>query len=236
MYANLTIAAVIPAFNEERLIGRTLSTIPTFVDRVIVVDDASSDRTVTEALAAGGRRLQLVRHPKNRGVGAAIATGYRESLALGCDIAVVMGGDAQMDPEEMDRLVEPIALGRADYVKGNRLSHPELQSRMPRSRLLGNRVLSAATRMATGAPDLRDSQCGYTAISRQALLALDLDRLWPRYGYPNDLLGHLYRAGLRVAQRPVTPIYGEEQSGIRAVTAIPTFSFLLARSWVRRMV
>ncbi|MFT5431494.1 MAG: glycosyltransferase involved in cell wall biosynthesis [Myxococcota bacterium] len=229
MYGRMRVAAVVPAYNEERLIERTLTTLPRFVDGIIVVDDGSRDRTVLRAEQVDDARITVVKHRKNRGVGAAIVTGYRHVLASDFDVAVVVGGDAQMDPLEMDRLLEPIAIGAADYVKGDRMSHPELETRMPKNRRIGNQVLTALTRVATGAAEIRDSQCGYTAITRQALEQLPLERVWPRYGYPNDILGWMTRAGLRVVDRPVTPIYGEEVSGIRPLTIVPTLAFVLAR-------
>lgn len=234
VYGRIRVAAVIPAYNEERLVGRTVGTIPAFVDHVVLVDDASRDATSAEARRAGDSRLSVLRHPANRGVGAAIVTGYREALRLGADAAVVVAGDGQMDPTEMERLLEPLASGAADYVKGNRLDHPELRRRMPAVRRVGNRALTFLTRVAVGDTTLQDSQCGYTAISRRALEALPLERVWPRYGYPNDLIGQLQLAGLRVVDRPVTPIYGSERSGIRPVTFVPMLGFVLARSWVRR--
>lgn len=233
MYAGLTIAAVVPAYNEERLVGRTVETLPSCVDHVLLIDDGSWDGTVAEARAAGDGRLSVIQHPKNRGVGAAIVTGYERALALGADVCVVLGADGQMDPDEIVRLLEPIAVDDADYVKGNRLQHPELELRMPVTRRIGNRVLTSLTQAALRRGDLGDSQCGFTAINRRALERVPLRRVWPRYGYPNDLLAHLLERGLRVAERPVTPIYGDEESGIRPLREIPTFSFVLARAWLR---
>ncbi len=234
MYGRRRVAVVVPAYNEARLIGRTVAGLPRWVDEIIVVDDGSRDDTAAVAHSTGRSGLTLLQHSKNRGVGAAIVTGYREALRLGVDIAVVVGGDAQMDPNEMDRLIEPIAIGAADYVKGNRLVHRDVERRMPRPRLIANRMLTGLTRLALGRGDFGDSQCGYTAISRHALLAVPLDRVWPRYGYPNDLLGWLLAAGLRIAERPVTPIYGEERSHIHPLTIGPTMALVLARTWWRR--
>ena len=139
-----------------------------------------------------------------------------------------------MDPEEMVRLVEPVIAKTADYVKGDRLGHPDVRIRMPVARYWANSLLTVATRWATGMRQLRDSQCGYTAISSAALSALPLDTLWPRYGYPNDLLALLIQHGFRVADRPVTPIYANETSGIHPITIGPTMLFVLTRAWVRR--
>ncbi|MDW8283599.1 MAG: glycosyltransferase family 2 protein [Myxococcales bacterium] len=236
MFHGLRVAVVVPAYNEEVKVGATVRGIPDWVDHVLVVDDASWDGTARSARLVARRGLEVIRHERNCGVGAAIATGYRRSLRLGCDVACVMAGDGQMDPRDLPQLIQPIADGQADYVKGNRFLRPEVWRVMPPSRLVGNIVLSVLTRISSGYWDLFDSQCGYTAASRRALLALDLDRVFPRYGYPNDLLARLNVAGLRVAEAPVRAIYGPGwRSGITLRTALYPVSWVLVRSLLWRL-
>jgi glycosyltransferase involved in cell wall biosynthesis len=239
MYRALRIAVVIPAFNERRAIAPTIAGIPALVDDIIVVDDASLDDTSARAEAAALRsaaRVDVLRHPTNRGVGAAIATGYRRALAAGVDVAVVMAGDGQMDPEDLPALLDPIADGAADYVKGNRFLHPDIWTTMPPSRIFGNALLSAATRLTSGYRHVFDSQCGYTAIHKAALERIELDALWARYGYPNDLLSRLHVAGMRVVDVPVRPIYGAHwKSGIHLGTALHPIPWVLLRSWGTRI-
>jgi len=234
MYRQLRVGVVIPAFNETRAIAKTVATIPDFVDAVIVVDDCSSDDTSDRARV--NPDVVVVRHAENRGVGAAIATGYRHALETGLDVAVVMGGDGQMDPRDMPALLDPIAAGHADYVKGNRFLHPDVWREMPPARIVGNMLLSAATRVTSGYKHVFDSQCGYTAIHARALAKIDLDELWTRYGYPNDLLSRLNIAGVRVADVAVRPIYGEHwKSGIHLGTALHPIPWVLLRSWGTRL-
>jgi len=237
MYRQLRVAVVIPAFNEERAIAAAVAGVPDFVDLVVVVDDASADATSAEAQAAtGARRAVVVRHAENRGVGAALVTGYRAALDDGCDVVAVMAGDGQMDPADLPALLDPIADGAADYVKGNRFMHPEVWTAMPPARIVGNLVLSAATRVTSGYRHVFDSQCGYTAIHARALAAIDLDGLFPRYGYPNDLLSRLHVAAMRVVDVPVRPIYGPHwKSGIHLGTALHPISWVLLRSWGTRL-
>ena len=118
-----TVAAVIPAYNEERQIARVIQTMPECVDRIYIIDDGSRDRTaeVVRTFADLNGRLVLLSHPTNRGVGAAVVSGYKRVLADGIDVAVVMGGDAQMAPDDLPRIAGPVAEGAADYVKNNRL-------------------------------------------------------------------------------------------------------------------
>lgn len=228
------IAVVVPAYNERTRIANTLRSIPAYVDRVIVVDDGSRDGTSDAAAAVADERVDVVRHATNRGVGAALSTGYTRAFELGADVAVVMAGDGQMHPDDLRGLLAPLTTGLADYAKGDRLSHPEAFARMPLSRYLGNQVLSFLTRHATGLP-LSDSQCGYTALHRRAHERMPMHALWRGYGYPNDLLGLLAREKLRVHDVVVQPIYAGEKSGVRLHHAVLVIPWLLLRVLARRL-
>lgn len=237
MYGSLSVAVVVPAFNEVDKIGRTIASIPGFVDRIIVVDDGSVDGTAEVAAGIQRQGLEIVRHGRNRGVGSAIASGYRRALDLGSGATAVMAGDAQMDPGDLPSLLDPIERGEADYAKGNRFLWPGVSRVMPPVRLAGNFVLSWLTRLASGYWHLFDSQCGYTAIARRALAALDLSRIFPRYGYPNDILARLGAVGARVVDVPVRPVYGPGwRSGIRPWTVVYPISFVLGRAVARRVL
>lgn len=237
MLESARIAVVVPAFNEARWIVETVSSVPAFVDHIVVIDDASGDATSALARGALGERGEVIRHAENRGVGAAIITGYRRARALAADVVAVMAGDGQMDPRDLAAVVTPIVRGEADYVKGNRLLHPDVFTTMPPARLAGTAVLAWLTRLAAGMPALGDSQCGYTAIAAGAIDALggELDSIWPRYGYPNDLLGALCRADLRVGEVMVRPVYRGEASGLRA-GHLAAIGYLIGRVAYRRFV
>lgn len=228
MWLEKRIAVVVPAYREERLIGRTLAGIPAWVDAIYVVDDASPDSTADAAQAVPDPRVRVLRHPENRGVGAAIVTGYRTAFAEGADVIAVMAGDNQMHPGDLAAVVTPVAAERADYVKGNRFMHAE-RDRMPRMRRLGGRALGRLTRLCTGL-SVSDTQCGFTAISAALVGRLPLDELWPRYGYPNDLLGMLAARGFAVVEVSVRPVYAGEQSGIRPWHLL-TVAAVIARRW-----
>jgi glycosyltransferase involved in cell wall biosynthesis len=235
MLFGVKVAVVVPAYDEAPRIGRVLRAMPAEVDRVLVVDDASRDATSDAARAAGDARLTVLRHAHNRGVGAAIVTGYRAALAEPGgprDAFVVMAGDAQMDPHDLPALVAPIARGDAGYVKGDRFGDPRVTRVMPRARWVGGHVLSWATSRAIGVR-VRDSQCGYTALARAACAAIDLDAVWSSYGYPNDLLGHLARAGVVIAEAPVRPVYADEISRLRP-RHLAGIARVIARAWLAR--
>jgi glycosyltransferase involved in cell wall biosynthesis len=176
-----------------------------------------------------------VRHERNLGVGATILSGYRAAAPV-ADVAVVMAADGQMAPEDLEALLAPIASGAADYVKGDRLSHPDCPGVMPAVRRFGNCCLTFLTRFSAGLPGLMDSQCGYTALRLSLLPALPLDWLYPRYGFPNDLLAAVSGAGGRVAQVRVRPVYQGEGSGIRPWQAALVYPFLLARGPLLRRI
>jgi glycosyltransferase involved in cell wall biosynthesis len=231
-----TIAVVVPAFDEEQLIGETIAGIPAFVDHIIVVDDASSDATVARARDFGDRPVEVIEHSRNSGVGAAILSGYRRALAEGIDVTVVMAGDNQMDPDELATIAAPVVRGEVDYAKANRLISGRAWELIPRHRYFGNAVLSMLTKIASGYWHVADSQAGYTAISLTTLERLDLDRIYTRYGFPNDLLVHLNVCNARVRDVPSRPVYGiGERSGIRLHNVVPRISWLLVRGFFWRM-
>jgi hypothetical protein len=167
-------------------------------------------------------------------VGAAIVTGYEEAFARGADVCAVMAGDGQMDPADLAHLLSPVLRGEAAYAKGDRLSFPGARGAMPITRWLGNLVLARLTALAIGLP-VRDSQCGYTALTREAARELPLHKLWSGYGYPNDLLGMLSERNLPVSEVVVRPVYGDEESGIRLWHALFVVPFVLLRAFARRV-
>jgi glycosyltransferase involved in cell wall biosynthesis len=229
------IAVVIPAFQEERWIAATVSAVPQFVDHVIVVDDASTDATALAALGPGGSRLSVVRHDRNRGVGAAIVTGYRRARELGAAAVAVMAGDGQMHPDDLARVVLPVVRGEADYVKGDRLRHPSVWHSMPLSRIAGTFALAWLTRHAAGLATLSDSQCGYTAISAKGIDAILEEPLWEGYGYPNAFIGAIARRGLSIREVEVRPVYRGEASGLRPWHLV-TIGAVIAKVAFRRLV
>jgi glycosyltransferase involved in cell wall biosynthesis len=231
------VAVVVPAYDEERLVAETLRGIPGLVDRIYVVDDASRDGTGARAQEFGDPRVEVIRHERNRGVGAAIASGYRRALEEEIDVTCVMAADNQMDGTELEGLAGPVARGEVEYAKANRLVSGEAWKVIPRTRYLGNAVLSLLTKIASGYWHVADSQAGYTALSLDALRRLDLDRLYPRYGFPNDMLVHLNVQNARVRDVASRPIYDVgESSGIKLRSVVPRISWLLFKGFWWRML
>jgi glycosyltransferase involved in cell wall biosynthesis len=238
MYREKTIAVIVPAYNEEKLIGKVIETVPIFIDHVVVVDDASSDRTgeVVKAHQEKDSRVVYLRHSRNEGVGGAIVSGYKWARDNEISISVVMAGDAQMDPEDLPKLLDPVVDRVVDYSKGNRLFTGKAWKVIPKTRYLGNGILSFLTKIASGYWHIADSQSGYGAVSLEVLKTLDLDRIYKRYGMPNDFLVRLNVYRFRVRDVPVNPVYGiGEQSGMRIYKVVFTLSFLLLKLFFWRL-
>lgn len=238
MYKEQKIAIVIPAYNEERLIGKTLRSIPEYVDFIITVNDGSTDNTA--ALIDQHRehdpRIYLITNNPNLGLGRSIWKGYATCDELGVDVFVVMAGDGQMDPEDLPNLLDPIVEGKAEYCKGNRLQNKDVKQHMPLYRFFGNAILTILTKFATSYWHAVDPQCGYTAIKKEAYRAVDKEKLHRRYGYNADILTRLNIINCRLAEVPVKAIYGEAKSGIKLYTYIPTVSFLLVKLFIKRLI
>ena len=238
MYREKKVCVVVPAYNEEKLIGITIKTVPKFVDIIVVIDDGSTDKTaeIVEEIAKNNYRVHFIQHDKNRGVGAALKTGYIWCRENDMDIAVIINGDYQMDPKDMPDLINPIVEDRADYTKGNRLVTGEAWQIIPRVRYLGNSVLTFMTKIASGYWHVTDSQSGYTAMNKKALNTLPLEYIYHGYGVPNDILVRCNIYDMRVMDVPVRPVYNVgEKSNIKIHRVIFSISLLILRLFVRRM-
>lgn len=239
MYRGKSVGVVVPCHNEGHLIGTVIETMPEYVDRIIVVDDVSSDdtaRIVADYAERMPDRVRLIRHERNGGVGAAIVTGYKAAIEERLDMTAVMAGDAQMDPGDLTALLDPVVEDRCEYSKGNRLFTGDAWETIPKVRYLGNSALSLMTKIASGYWHVADSQTGYCVATLTALETIDLDALYPRYGFPNDMLVQLNIYGFRVRDVPIKPVYGVgERSGIKLWKVIPTLSLLLFRRFWYRM-
>jgi glycosyltransferase involved in cell wall biosynthesis len=237
MLEGKTIAVVIPAYNEEKLIAKVFDTMPGFVDRMFVVNDGSKDRTkaIIEDYASRDPRILLIDHPANKGLGQSLIDGYVAARDEGSDLVAVMAGDAQMAPADLELLCAPILAGDADYAKGNRLVRDDVIGRMPQHRFIGNNILTLLTKFATGYWHIIDPQCGYTVISRQALRTIPIETMIKGYGYNADILHMLNLNNFRVQDVEIEPVYGEEQSKIKLRSYIPTVSKLLLSLFWRRL-
>lgn len=288
MISDKTIAVVVPAYNEESQIRMVIETMPKFVDKIIVVNDCSSDGTakvveqyvlsinnvsqvqtmnvydelipnqfnraeiVVKELAEKEKELMtpisifndnpesdriiLINHNVNSGVGAAIATGYKWCKDHGLDCTAVMAGDGQMDPNELETICMPVVKDDVDYTKGNRLIHRSATVVIPKKRFFGNSILSILTKIATGYWQISDTQTGYTAISKRALNRIEINKIFKRYGMPNDMLVKLNIAMCSVQELEIKPVYNiGEQSKLKINKVIVPISILLLKSFFKRL-
>lgn len=228
------ITAVLPAHNEAAHIGAVISSIPSWVQRIIVVDDCSTDATADVVGELDDLRVHVIRHERNTGVGGAMKTGYREAVAGGADIVAKLDADGQMRPDELERLVEPLILGLADYCKGNRFYFRGAVASMPGYRNFGNTLLSLLTKAASGYWHVYDSQCGFTVVRAAFLQLIDLDALADDYFFENSMLIEMNLLNARVVDVPVTTIYGSETSGVNLGRVVLSFPPRLVAGGARR--
>ncbi|WP_426623250.1 glycosyltransferase family 2 protein [Leifsonia sp. McL0607] len=235
MYNGARIAAVVPAYKEEKMIATVIDTMPEFVDHIVIVDDHSPDDTSGVVKANADPRVTLIRHEVNQGVGGAIITGHRAAMELGSDVNVIMAGDAQMDPAYLPSLLDHVTTEGYGFAKANRFFAPESFSGMPRYRIFGNIMLSFLTKLASGYWHLFDPQNGYTAVRTEVLQRVPLDNVARRYSFENDLLIHLNILQVPAVDVPIPAVYGEEVSSIRLGRVVPELLSLLTRGFWRRI-
>jgi glycosyltransferase involved in cell wall biosynthesis len=236
MYKMQKLCVIVPCYNEETQIAKVIQTMPNYVDLIIIIDDKSTDNTVEIINSIKHNKIHLIKHEINQGVGGAIASGYKFARDNDYDLAVVMAGDGQMNPDDLPALLEPVIQDKADYSKGNRLFTGEAFQKIPKIRYFGNSILSLLTKIASGYWHIADSQSGYTVINKKALHAIDWDKMYKRYGQPNDVLVRLNVENMRVIDVPIEPVYNvREKSGIKIKKVIFTISWLLLKLFVWRM-
>ena len=232
--AKKRIGVVIPCYNTARHIEKVIRTLPDFVDRIFVVDDASTDGTSETAAGLRHPKTDLIRHAKNQGVGAAVMTGFRAASDAGMDILVKMDGDGQMRPEFLRALVEPLAEGRAHYAKGNRFTDAQFLTRMPGIRRFGNAWLSFFAKLVSGYWNVFDVTNGYTAILTATYRKVDPRAVARGYFFEISLLTELNIVGAKVADVDIPAFYGDEKSHLSVNKAAAFFPFLLLRAFFHR--
>jgi dolichol-phosphate mannosyltransferase len=234
MLSDKTVIAVIPAYNVQDQIARTVEGIPTFVDFIVVVDDCSKDKTSEVVAQIEDNRLILLKTKANEGVGGATVNGLLKGVELGGDIFVKVDGDDQMDTGKMEELITPLFHGY-DYAKANRFLHSKELGTMPTFRLIGNFLLTFLTKIASGYWNIFDPQNGYFAITRDELKILPLDKLHKRYFFENDILINLNINRAKVCDVPIRARYAGEKSSLKIKKILISFPPLLTVRFLRRV-
>lgn len=235
MESNKKIAVVIPCYKVTKQIKKVLSSIPDFVDSIIIVDDACPENSGNIAMEIERQNMYLIKHEKNRGVGGAVISGFKKALALKCDIIIKLDGDGQMDPNNIPSLIQPILDNRADYTKGNRFNDFEALKSMPKIRLFGNSILSFITKAASGYWNIMDPTNGYCAISQHSLSKLNLDKIDNRYFFETDMLINLSLINMVVEDVPLSAIYGNETSNMNIKKILLNFPVKILKGLAKRI-
>lgn len=232
------IAVVIPCYRVEREINNVIANLPRYLKHIIVVDDASPDNTaeVVRKSAQKDRRIILIRHEKNQGVGGATLTGFRRALELGAQIIVKVDGDGQMDTAYLPDLLTPLIEARADYTKGNRFRDFKALQKMPLVRRVGNMALGFLTKAATGYWNLLDPANGFIAIRSSVLAQLPLDRIERTFFFETSMLANLYLIKAVVKDVPIPARYQGEISNLAIHRILLEFPFKLLKTFIRRLI
>lgn len=216
MYKKMKIAAILPCYNEEKLISKTINTMNPIVDVIIPVDDASTDTTAS--ILRSEKISNPLVHPVflsiNEGIGGAYIHGFDKALELNADLVITMAGDAQCNPDYIPKMIETLLESKADYVKANRFVHLNELKQMPKFRRIGNTIITILTKFSSGYYSIFDSQNGYGVFKRATIESLPIETIGKRYDYENTLLIALSIMGAKVKDVPVPAIYGEETSTI----------------------
>ncbi len=228
-------AVVIPCHRVTAFIADVIAAVGPSVELIYVVDDCCPDGSGDfVAKHVNDNRVRILRHAVNRGVGAAVVTGYQQALSDGMEIIIKVDGDGQMDPALIPLFRSPIVAGEADYSKGNRFFSATAVRKMPKLRLIGNAGLSFMTKFSSGYWSIFDPTNGYTAIHARALSAIDLQTLSERYFFETDLLIRLADIRAVVVDVPMRAVYGEEISGLRISAVLGEFIRKHFRATIRR--
>ncbi|RJR19162.1 MAG: glycosyltransferase family 2 protein, partial [Desulfobacteraceae bacterium] len=186
-----------------------IESIPSFADCLVVVDDFSQDNSlsIVKTLQKGRHNLVVMEHGQRKGCGASVASGFKWARDKGFDIVVRMDGDGQMNPDDLPKLLDPIVEGKADFSKGNRFYSGQAYEKMPKIRYFANAFLSLISKIVSGYWFVSDFQSGYVAMNNKVLTTIDWERMYKKYGQPNDLLVRLNVFNFRISDVPVEPLY-----------------------------
>jgi glycosyltransferase involved in cell wall biosynthesis len=230
------VAVVIPAYKVKKHIAEVVGSIGPEISSIIVVDDACPEESGDYILSASkDKRLIILKHPINLGVGAAMKTGYRHALDAGMDIVIKIDGDGQMDAAKISTLIKPLIQCEADYTKGNRFYYTDQIRLMPKSRIIGNIALSFFSKLSSGYWNIFDPNNGFTAINSSTLGRINLEKISDRYFFESDMLFHLNLARAVVLDVAMPPVYGDEISNLSIRKTLFEFPLRHTRNFFKRI-
>ncbi len=231
-----TLAIVIPCYKVRDHILRVLNNVPDNIDKIYLIDDGCPEKTgefVSEQ--SQDPRIEIVYHPQNRGVGAAVVTGYEKALKDNHTCIIKIDGDDQMDLSYLPRMIKPVLDGRADYVKGNRFFSPDMLRSMPAPRLFGNACLSFINKLTSGYWNIMDPTNGYTAIHGAVLKTLPLHKIDNGYFFESDMLYQLSLVRAKVLDIPMASKYDHTDSSLSIPHVFFTFPLKYMKRFLKRI-
>ena len=236
MYKKLSIGVAVPAYNEEKLIEKTLTTMPEFIDHIVVINDHSNDKTLSiiQKLQKKDKRITIIDNSENHGIGYSLTKGLKKAAELGCDRIAVMAGDAQMDPNQLSPMLDNMAKRNLDFIKANRFMHLEALKSMPKYRRIGNIIVTILTKFATGYYSIFDTQNGYVVYSKDVIERMPWNLIGNRYEFENTILIGLSIIDAKIGDFPMPALYGDETSTIKIFsTTMRVLKCLMIGFWQR---
>ena len=234
----MIISVIIPCYNVSKHIEDVINQLPSDVDWIIAVNDCSKDDTQKKLLelAERNKKIILINHEVNQGVGGAMLSGFKKSLELNSDITIKMDGDNQMDSSLIPLLIKPITDKKADYTKGNRFRDFKALGQMPIFRRFGNLGLSFMIKVASGYWNIFDPNNGFIAINNEMLKAIDMKKIHKRYFFESSMLIELYHADAVISEIPMKARYGDEISHLSLTKTLLGFPPKLLKAFIRRII
>jgi dolichol-phosphate mannosyltransferase len=237
MPINKNVAVIIPTYKVSKYIVEIIECLNNMEYMIYVVDDFCPENSgkLVEKIFYDHNNIIVIYHNENKGVGGAVLTGYSRAISDGASILVKLDGDGQMNPRLIPRLIRPIEMGFADYVKGNRFYNLEKLKNMPLNRIIGNAALSFITKMSSGYWNIYDPTNGFTALDSAVARYLPFDKISKRYFFESDMLFRLNTLRAVVQDMPMDAQYGDEKSNMKIFSIIPEFLYKNIRNTFKRI-
>ncbi len=234
---NHSIAVVIPCYKVENQIQKVVAKIPDYITSIILVDDASPDKTgeILTQLSNDNPKITVLHHSKNQGVGGAMISGFQEAIKQNQEVVIKIDGDGQMNTAYFDKMLKAIVKENYNFAKGNRFFDRKTLRKMPAIRRIGNLGMSFLIKMASGYWNVFDPTNGFFCIHASTLKRIDFERLSKRFFFESSLLIELYYTGAKIKDIAMPAIYAEEKSNLSVWKTFFTFPPKLFMSFLRRI-
>jgi len=232
-----SIAVVVPCYKVETHIEKVVAEIPDYVTSIILVDDASTDKTgeILDRLETENSKIKVLHHTKNQGVGGSMISGFQEALNQNMEVVIKIDGDGQMNIAYFEKMLQAVFEEKYNFAKGNRFFDRKMLRKMPTIRRIGNIGMGFLIKMASGYWNVFDPTNGFFCIHTSLLKRIDFERISKRFFFESSLLIELYYAGAKIKDIAMPAIYAEEKSNLSIWKTFFTFPPKLFKAFVRRI-